>query len=99
MEDVRQQEREEGTFRRGELPEQFIAKKLFGWLDKQYDKEYWERLERNWKQWKGGQMKGQRTMEIVKEKEEIEQESSGLKEWTEEDNDEMENICDPYYKL
>ena len=99
MEDVRQQEREEGTFRRGELPEQFIAKKLFGWLDKQYDKEYWERLERNWKQWKGGQMKGQRTMEIVKEKEEIEQESSGLKEWTEEDNNEMENICDPYYKL
>ena len=53
MEDVRQQEREEGTFRRGELPEQFIAKKLFGWLDKQYDKEYWGRLERNWKQWKG----------------------------------------------
>ena len=99
MEDVRQQEREEGTFRRGELPEQFIAKKLFGWLDKQYDKEYWERLERNWKQWKGEQMKGQRTMEIVKEKEEIEQESSGLKEWTEEDNNEMENICDPYYKL
>jgi len=44
-------------------------------------------------------MKGQRTMEIVKEKEEIEQESSGLKEWTEEDNNEMENICDPYYKL
>ena len=30
MKDVKQQEREEGTFRRGELPEQFMAKKLFG---------------------------------------------------------------------
>jgi len=49
MEDVRQQEREEGTFRRGELPGQFTAKKLFGWLDKRYDEEYWARLERNWR--------------------------------------------------
>ena len=45
-------------------------------------------------------MKGQRTIEIIKEKEEeIEQESLGLKEWTEEDNDEMGNICNPYYEL
>ena len=100
MENVRQQEREEGTFRRGELPGRFTAKKLFGWSDKQYDKEYWGRLERNWKQQKGEQTRGQRTMETIKEKEEeIEQESSGLKEWTEEDNDEMRNICNLYYKL
>jgi len=39
-------------------------------------------------------------MEIIKEEnEEIEQESSGLREWTEEDDDKMENICDPYYEL
>ena len=39
-------------------------------------------------------------METIKEEEEkIEQESSGLKEWTEEDNDEMVNICNPYYEL
>ena len=100
MENVRQQEREEGTFRRGELPGRFTAKKLFGWSDKQYDKEYWGRLERNWKQQKGEQTRGQRTMETIKEKEEeIEQESSGLKEQTEEDDDKMENIYDPYYKL
>jgi len=30
MEDVRKQERKEGIFRRGELPERFTAKKLFG---------------------------------------------------------------------
>ena len=34
IENIRQQEREEGTFRRGELPGQFTAKKLFGWSDK-----------------------------------------------------------------
>jgi len=29
MKNVRRQEREEGTFRRGELPGRFIARKLF----------------------------------------------------------------------
>jgi len=47
MEDVARQERKERTFRRGELPGRFTARKLFGWSDKQYDQEYWERLERN----------------------------------------------------
>ena len=45
-------------------------------------------------------MRGQRTMETIKEEEEeIEQESSGLKEWIEEDDDEIGNICNPYYEL
>jgi len=30
MEDIRHQEKEKGTFRRGELPGRFIVKKLFG---------------------------------------------------------------------
>jgi len=47
MEDVARQEYEEGTFRRGELLGRFMARKLFGWLDKRYDQEYWGRLERN----------------------------------------------------
>ena len=39
-------------------------------------------------------------METIKEEEEeIEQRNSGIKEWTEEDDDDMENICDPYYEL
>ena len=45
MEDIRRQEREEGTFRSGELPGKFTVRKLFGQLDKQYDEEYWGRLE------------------------------------------------------
>jgi len=68
MEDVRKQEKEEGTFRRGELPGWFTARKLFGWSDKRYNKEYWARLERNWRQWKGGRTRGRRTMETIKEK-------------------------------
>jgi len=47
MKDIRKQKREKGTFRRGELPGRFMAKKLFGWTDKRYDQEYWRRLERN----------------------------------------------------
>jgi len=44
MKDIRKQEREEGIFRRGELPGRFTAKKLFGWTDKRYDQEYWRRF-------------------------------------------------------
>jgi len=33
------------TFREEELPRRFMAKKLFGWSDKQYNQEYWKRLE------------------------------------------------------
>jgi len=36
-------------FKRGELLGWFMARKLFGWLDKRYDEEYWVRLERNWR--------------------------------------------------
>jgi len=37
---VARQEYEEGVFKRGELPGRFIARKLFGWSNKRYDKEY-----------------------------------------------------------
>jgi len=47
MEDVVRQEHEKGTFRREELPGRFTARKLFRWLDKRYNQEYWGRLERN----------------------------------------------------
>ena len=100
MEDVRKQEREKGTFRRGELPGRFMVRKLFGQSDKKYDKEYWARLERNWRRQKGGRAKEQRTIEIIKEKEEeIKQGDLGIKEQIEEDNNKIGNICDPYYKL
>ena len=78
MEDVTKQEREEGTYRRGELPWRFIARKLFRWSDKRYDQEYWGRLERNWKQQKGKRPERRGTMKMVPEEEEIKEENSGI---------------------
>ena len=38
-------------------------------------------------------------MEKITEKEEIEEEKSEVREWTEEDDDEIGNMVDPYYEL
>jgi len=68
-------------------------------MDKKYDKEYWARLERNWRRWKEKREKGQRTIETIKKEEErVKQENLGIREWTEED-DNVENMVDPYYEL
>jgi len=99
MKDVARQEREEGTFRREELPGRFMARKLFGWSEKRYNQEYWERLGRNWRQWKRERQTGRKTLETVEEEEEIDQENSGVREWTEADKEEMGNMVDPYYEL
>ena len=54
--EIRRQEKieeaEDRDFRRGELPEKFTAKMLFGWDDGRFEKEYLKKLERNWKKWK-----------------------------------------------
>jgi len=100
MEDVARQEREEGTFQRRELPGRFTAKTLYGWSDKKYNQEYWGRLERNWRRWKGKKPVRRGTMKTIsEEEEEVEEGKSGVQEWTEEDEDEMGNMVDPYYEL
>jgi len=100
MEDMVRQERKEGTFQRGELPGKFTAKMLYGWSDKRYNQEYWGRLERNWKRWKGKKPVRKGTMKMIpEEEEEIGEENSGVRKWTEEDDNEMGNMVDPYYKL
>jgi len=100
MEDMVRQERKEGTFQQGELPGKFTAKMLYGWSDKRYNQEYWGRLERNWKRWKGKKPVRKGTMKmILEEEEEIGEENSGVRKWTEEDDNEMGNMVDPYYKL
>ena len=99
IKDIRRQKKEKGIFRREELPGRFTAKKLYRQIDKKYNKEYWARLERNQRYQKRGPIRGQRIIETIKEKEEeIGQEESGLREWNEED-DEMDNIQDPYEEL
>ena len=96
--DVARQEQEKRIFERGELPGRFMARKLFRWSDKRYDQEYWGRLEKNWRWWKGRQS-GEKKMKTIAEEEEIEEEKLGVREWTEEDDDEIGNIVNPYYKL
>ena len=99
IEDVAQQEHEEGTFQQGELPGKFTVKILYGWSDKQYDQEYWGRLERNWRQWKGKKPVKRETMKTIPEEKETEEEKSEVREWMEEDEDEMGNMVDPHYEL
>ena len=43
---------EEKDFRRGELPEKYTAKMLYGWDDGKFEEEYLRKLERNWQKWK-----------------------------------------------
>jgi len=38
--------------RRGELPEKYMAKMLYEWNDRKFEKKYLKRLERNWEKWK-----------------------------------------------
>jgi len=38
-------------------------------------------------------------METITEEEEIRKESSGVREWTKKDDDEIGNMIDPYYEL
>jgi len=51
--EVRRQERidmaEKRDFRRGELPEKFTARMLYGWDDGKFKEEYLKKLERNWR--------------------------------------------------
>jgi len=47
-------EREDGTYSRSELSGRYTAKMLYGWDNGRFEKEYLEKLERNWRKWKGG---------------------------------------------
>jgi len=38
-------------------------------------------------------------MTMIPEEEKMKEEKSEIQEWTEEDNDEMGNVADPYYEL
>jgi len=43
---------EEGEYKRMELPGKYTAKLLYGWDDQRFEKEYLNKLEKNWKRWK-----------------------------------------------
>jgi len=56
-------------------------------------------MERNWRRWKGRRPVRRETMKTIPEEKEVKEEKSGLREWTEEDEDEMGNMVDLYYEL
>jgi len=80
MEDVARQECEEETFKCGELPGRFMARTLYGWSDKRYNQEYWGRMEKNWRRWKGKKPARRKTMKMIPEEKEIEKEKLGVRE-------------------
>jgi len=63
------------------FPGRFTARKLYKWDNKKYDREYWNRMERNWRKWKGMKPWKQRKMKMIEEeeKEEKEEEYQGGK--------------------
>ena len=56
-------------------------------------------MEKNQRRWKGKKPVRRETMKTIPEEEEIEKEKSRVREWTEEDNDEMGNMMNPCYEL
>ena len=50
--EVRQQEKAEDDkdYWREGFPGWYTTRRLFGWLDREYDRQYWQRLKRNWRQ-------------------------------------------------
>ena len=51
--EVRQQVEEEGEYKRMELQGKYTAKLLYGWDDQRFEEKYLNKLEKNWKKWKG----------------------------------------------
>ena len=73
-----------------ELLGRYIAKLLYGWGNKKYDREYWKYMEENWKQWKKNLFSRYNRNPFLKrmEEEEHEYKEGMIEEWDEEENKE-----------
>ena len=49
-----------------ELPGKYMAKLLYGWDDQKFEKEYLNKLEKNWRRWKNDKK------EVEKEEKQVE---------------------------
>ena len=79
---VRQQVEEKREYRRMELPGKYTAKLLYGWDDQRFEEEYLNKLEKNWKKWKGNrQINESKYLRGVEEKMEEENEKIGRRDW------------------
>ena len=79
---VRRQVEEEGEYRRMELPGKYTAKLLYGWDDRRFEEEYLNKLEKNWKKWKGDrQIDESEYLRRVEEQMEEENEKIRRRDW------------------
>ena len=89
-EEARRQEveRDRKIFSR-ELPGRYMAKLLYGWGNKKYDREYWKRMEKNWRRWKKNPFSRYNRNPFLKRIEEAKYEYKGgmVEEWNEEEDE------------
>ena len=79
---VRRQVGEDEGYRRMELPGKFTAKVLYGWDDQRFEKEYLNKLEKNWKKWRENrQIDESEHLRRVEEKMEEENEKIRRRDW------------------
>ena len=65
-----------------ELLGKYMAKLLYGWDDKRFEKEYLKKLEKNWKKWKGDrQIDESEHLKMIEEKIEKENEKIRRRDW------------------
>ena len=80
--EVRRQEGEVEEYRRMELPGKYTAKLLYGWDDQKFEEEYLNKLEKNWKKWKGDrQIDESKHLRQVEEKMEEENAKIRRRDW------------------
>jgi len=80
--EVRKQEEEVEEYRRMELPGKYMAKLLYGWDDRKFEGEYLNKLEKNWKRWKGDrQIDESEYLKRVEEKMKEENEKMKERDW------------------
>jgi len=80
--EVRYQEGEEREYKRMELLEKYTAKFLYGWDDRRFKEEYLNKLEKNWKKWKGDrQIDESEHLKRIEEKMEEENEKIRGRDW------------------
>ena len=79
---VRREVEEEGEYKRMELPGKYTAKLLYGRDDRRFEEEYLNKLEKNWRKWKGDrQIDESEHLRRVEEKMEEENEKIRRRDW------------------
>ena len=79
---VRREVEGEEEYKRMELPGKYTAKLLYGWDDRRFEEEYLNKLEKNWKKWKGDrQIDESEHLKRVEEKMEEEKEKIRRRDW------------------